>query len=292
MAQYKPFSKIAIIQSLKTSDRPTGEHLANELQPIVESLRPELRVEFIEMRTPKYFWPALERLALEAKEGAELPILHFECHGHPKGIVLADDTGISWEQLRPLFTTINTSMRGSLLIVMGACYGARVAQIVKPRERAPYWGIIGATGEVGGQELLMRFRRFYTTLIQSGDGDRALSSLMGIPGTKASFWFNTADWLFERSYADYLAQQGSQDAKIKRALEILAEVKKVNPAIQLSPDDVIRLVEATERPFFEEWHRIFSCKISILRKPAARILRLRKCYLPVKREVLRIPNGG
>jgi len=57
----------------------------------------------------------VERLIVESGRG---PIVHFETHGVPEGLVLADRSIFPWSALKTPLTAINRASRMNLLAVM------------------------------------------------------------------------------------------------------------------------------------------------------------------------------
>jgi hypothetical protein len=75
-------------------------------------------------------------------------MIHFECHGCPDGLGVANKELITWDDLRKPLIEINRICRLNLLIVLAACNGAHLMKVATKMDRAPFWAIIGPEVEV------------------------------------------------------------------------------------------------------------------------------------------------
>jgi hypothetical protein len=178
MKQTLHISNVSVLESLPDGDRRTGKLLFEDIETIKLFRQRELKTELLCTKNKLEFLAHLAHVQSDASLG-QVPILHIECHGSTdhKGIVLADGTFLSWSELKPFFTSINVATRCNLLIILAACYGGYLGQIILPTDRAPCWGIIGPTNTVYPDELLSTFNAFYSELLASLDGNRSLAAL-------------------------------------------------------------------------------------------------------------------
>src|SRR5437870_5816121 len=134
-------SKIAVLQSLPHGEMQTGRRVFEDLQPLNVFYGRGLTIQFYDVPTKAKFLAALSQLATDAANGI-YPLLHIDCHGatDQTGIVLGDGSFLPWSDLKPYFISINVATRCNLLIVLAACYGGYLAQILLPTDRAPCWG--------------------------------------------------------------------------------------------------------------------------------------------------------
>jgi len=60
-----------------------------------------------------------------------------------RGMILASGELFSWKDLAPYLIAINKATRLRLLVFMATCFGADVATLVRPLDRAPARVLIG-----------------------------------------------------------------------------------------------------------------------------------------------------
>lgn len=118
------------------------------------------------------------------------------------------------------------------MVVLGACNGAYLSEIIRPVDRAPCWAMIAPAEAVFPDDLMSSYRLFYGELISTLDGDKALEKLFSSSNRKADYWFITAEGLFKKAYSRYLSEKCTNSAYWNRAREIKA--KLVNEGIRYS----------------------------------------------------------
>lgn len=247
------FSKIAVLQSLPVGELQTGKRLCEDVETLNLFHQRDLDISFHDAPTKSQFLACLTQLQQEAVKG-KWPLLHIECHGSEDktGIVLADRTFLSWSELKPYFTAINVATQCNLLIVLGACYGGYLGEIILPTDRAPCWGMIGPTDEIYPNELLSGFSSFYTELLTTIDGDSSLKFLMSAPLQNGGYYFATALGFFKLAYSKYLVDYCTPSQIDKRAKAMSRQLKRVRSPTQLSKGALKRLLRNTEGPSFEK----------------------------------------
>jgi hypothetical protein len=107
------FSRIVIIQSLPPGDSPTGRQLRDGIEATAR-FKYGISVEFIETRTAKDFWKALEGIRISTERNKDhYPILHLECHGlsDKTGLSLGDETPLPWVDLKTVLVRLNQATR-------------------------------------------------------------------------------------------------------------------------------------------------------------------------------------
>ena len=106
-------------------------------------------------------------IAEDCKSNKHSPFLHFELHGREDGIFLTSDEFVVWDELKKLLSVINTVSKLNLLVLMAACKGAHIINVVKPDDRAPLWGFIGPSKDVWDFDLQEAYERFYNEFFSS-----------------------------------------------------------------------------------------------------------------------------
>lgn len=251
-------SKIAVLQSLPSGEMRTGRRLYEDVETINLFHSRGLEIQFLDVPTKPDFLASLSQLQREAAAGT-YPLLHIECHGSSDqtGIILADKSFLAWAELKPYFTAINVATRCNLLIVLAACYGGHLGQIILPTERAPCWALIGPTDKVLPHELLSSFNSFYTTFLGTLDGDKSLESLSTKKLQNGRYTFIPAGGFFKIAYAKYLAEHCTPNELDKRASKLSRKLRKMGSAVRPGKGAIRRLMRRTEAPSYEKYFRQF-----------------------------------
>jgi hypothetical protein len=187
---------IHIIESLRPKDRETGRSLDQSLKGQLATLNSPISVHFWREPTKQALF---ERLALIAE--------HFEMHGDHEGLQLTSGELIDWQELKPELTRINVTSRLNLLVVVQACYGQWILQVVQPTERAPIWGLIGPRRELFAYEVDAGNLAFYSALLKTQDGGAAWEAMnASIPAGDAPFTCLVVEEMFCAVFSEYLKE--------------------------------------------------------------------------------------
>ena len=94
------FSRIVILESLPENEWKTFNFLRDDIEAVSVFHDRDVSIDTVSAKTEKDFWGELEKLKNIVVESGDYPILHIECHGSEdkKGLVLSDNTFISWEE--------------------------------------------------------------------------------------------------------------------------------------------------------------------------------------------------
>jgi hypothetical protein len=195
----------------------------------------------------------------EAEHRGECPLLHLECHGSDdtKGLFLADGSYIGWHELKPLLTAVNVATRCNLLVVLGACYGGHLAQIIQIIDRTPCWAVIGPSGVVRSGELMSGYGAFYREFLTSLSGDRAVDAVTSWPLADGRYYFFPAGGFFRIGYAKYLREHCNPEALTARAFDMRRKLNEMGMAAPPGPGRLRRKLRAIEQPAFEKHLRHF-----------------------------------
>jgi hypothetical protein len=249
MIQSSLFTEITIIQSLESTEVPTGKILCEYLVGLEETKN--LTVLYKNCDTKIQFLELLSELLNRVKYQNSFPLLHIECHGGIDGIVLANDELISWQELKPFLTDINVATKCNLMVVMATCHGARLGQILELTDRAPCWGILGPTDEVEVSDLMGTYRSFYSTLLSNFDGDTALNALFSSSAKESGYFFMTALELFKKAYSSYLAKECTESDYWNRSKRLQIEFRE--KGIRKSRQDIVYAFKNREKNSFEKY---------------------------------------
>lgn len=106
----------------------------------------------------------------EAVNNQQRPILHFSMHGEEdgNGIVLTDNTFISWEDLQVKLAPINNAMKGELLICMSSCFSSSGWQMAKYESKdEPFWALVSNNNSVNWDDAAVAYTTFYHLLFKN-----------------------------------------------------------------------------------------------------------------------------
>lgn len=258
MNQSSLFTEIAIIESLQNHEIHTGKILCEYLVGLEEARN--LSILYKKCDSKREFTQILRVLLDRVENEGSFPLLHIECHGCVDGIVLSNSELITWQELKPVLTDINVATKCNLMVIMATCHGALLGQILKPTERAPCWGILGPTEEVGVSDLMGTYRSFYFTLLSNFDGDEALKSLFASNVRESGYFFMTALGLFKKAYSGYIANECTDSAYWSRSKRLQNELNK--KGVKKSRQDIVLELKSTEEDSFEKYkYKFFMCDL-------------------------------
>ncbi|MEG3876701.1 hypothetical protein QT972_04850 [Microcoleus sp. herbarium7] len=109
------------------------------------------------------FNAALDTRLIEAFEYfKQPPILHLSMHGNQDGVVLTDNTFISWANLQTLLAPLTNAMEGGLLICMSSCFGSTGCLMAMHRDAdQPFWALVGNNNSVSWEDAAVAYVTFY-----------------------------------------------------------------------------------------------------------------------------------
>ncbi len=210
------FNKLWVIESLPENELKTGKALVEGQLEEAKRANPDLSVAFEQPQTKEELINLLEKIWDEAISSSLYPMIHFECHGCPDGIGVANHELVTWEDLRKILIEINQACRLNLMIVLAACNGAHLIKVATKMDRAPFWAIIGPEVEVTAGELEKNFGEFYKVFFDKLDGDAAIEALnQGVTRQDRKYHFLSSIGLFIKAYTkyymDYCRGKGKRD---------------------------------------------------------------------------------
>jgi len=256
-AKTQRFTQIVVIESLADGDLHTGRQIHEDLLTLKVAYSRPFDIKYVKVTNSPELFSALATVLQDTKANGHRPILHFECHGSDdeKGMVLADDSYVSWVDLKPILTDINIGCRCGLLILLSMCNGGCLVDIVSLIERAPCWGLIGPMKPVSAGNLLQGFAAFYRVLFSTLDGDLAIKELFRLsPNTP--YVFIPAEGFFRRAYSGYLRNYTTPDAYNARARKLSRMIRKTNPN-GVGVGAMKRILKKNEKVAFEKFRGHF-----------------------------------
>ena len=250
------FDSIHIIETLKPNDRPTGQILFDELRPIALTSRPQVACYLSRVQTREEFLELLRSIARDAQLNDHSPILQIEAHGSPDGVWVASGEFLRWIEFKPELTAINKASRLNLVVMLAACEGANLVQLLQPVDRAPFLAMIGPKRIIKAGELERATLEFYQTLFCSGDAAVAWRAMNKAITTKeTTFAIFTAEFSLRYIVYHYLQTFCTEEDLTTRQNEI--ELKAAQSGI--SQSEIERRREQLRR--FQRDHRNHFAKI-------------------------------
>ncbi len=201
------FGAIDVIESLPSDERPTGQHLVDEvLTPARYHHHPGLGVHYRRVVTAAELLAALDGVAARVEDTGAKPLVHIEAHGGQHGMRVASGEYVPWSALKAALTRINLLTGLHLTVMMAACSGHYLSRILLPTEPAPAWMVIGPHEPVWDADLYEAMAGFYRGLLDHGDAERALFDMNGgRPMAQWSYLVQPAEDMFRRAFSRYLA---------------------------------------------------------------------------------------
>ncbi len=224
------FNKIYVIQSLDVNDGDelTGEQLYKEVLQYFDTQHPTKTAELINVDTPEELFDCLIKIKNECLNDGVKPIIHFEIHGIEDRLGLSLNKGdVNWVDLYEYLIEINIASKWNLFITMAVCFGNFAMFLIKPRNPAPFSGILGSFEELAEDDLYIRYNAFYQELFNSLDFEKSLEALHNSnPSLPDDYRFISAEQTFKNVYQKYFDTQFTPE-KIKERFEKAVKEEKV-----------------------------------------------------------------
>jgi hypothetical protein len=201
----------------------------------------------------------LEIIRMHAKKYPDFepfPIIHVDAHGDEKrGLEVAPDQFVSWQELFSEFQAINKATDNNLGVVLAACHGIELSDLVKVLQPSPFNFLVSARGEVSAGATKMAMLAFYSALFRDMAVQRAFTSL----GSDFDFFYSRNFFVVEWAFycRKYWLGKGREKTVEKQLTDAMAlplaarylGVKKVRRALK----DGLKF----DRRYFEEKSRTF-----------------------------------
>jgi hypothetical protein len=218
---------IYILESLPPGHLRTGERIFDEIEGPARATSPGIVSYYCKVPSAKAIFDCLESIRADVTASGRSPIVQIEAHGadDESGLVLASGELLPWGQLKAPLTAINITCRLNLLVVVAACNGRGLLEIVQPTDRAPVWGLIGPNRVVKAGEVEVANRAFYRTLFSERDGGIAWQAMnAAVDPLAKSYSFFGALAVFRFVFAGYLATEGTPEALARRRKAVIARL--------------------------------------------------------------------
>ena len=213
---------IIVIESLE-NERETGTELYNDcITRNIEFRKSKTTHKLHKVKTTEEFNEVLNFYKFNSQYLPDGILLHLEMHGAEElnGLVLSDNSLLTWEYLVNLFRPININTCNKLYISMATCFGRYLYKGVNPNEKSPYSCYISANNTVLPSEIVEQFALLFERLIENGNLVQAYLD-MEKQGTK--FYYKDSYETFEEAF-QVSAKQFLTDPEMKES--ILKETKE------------------------------------------------------------------
>lgn len=173
------FDTIHVIESLPLGEPRTGEALYDSLLAPGQSRGTGPKATNRRVTSKLELLALLNQIATDAEQHQTRPLLHFESHGSPEGLGLADETLIAWEELSAALLNINLASKMNLLVFAAMCHGWYMLDGALPSGRSPVFAVVGPPSEKTFAELEAATTLFYSDAVLSGNLESALLAMNG-----------------------------------------------------------------------------------------------------------------
>lgn len=212
------FHGVRVIQSLPEGETPTAHKLLDDVLNPISYRNPHVHVMFEKVDTAAQLIEQLSATLQHVQQTGRNPILHVEAHGNRLGLVMANGDLVRWSILSDALRSINRQTRFNLLLVLGACFGAHFTETLLPTFPSPVWAVVGPQEKVCNLDLLASYKAFYTELLGTFDGTKALDAAMAeMPRGLQDFAPYTALFTFKVGFQILAKHANDQDAVRQRS---------------------------------------------------------------------------
>ncbi len=216
------FNRIIIIDSIPNGEVSTANELFNDKLrwnvlfgdcPSVERVQLSNKLEFVNRLNTIYSQCIQEGLK---------PIIHLEMHGNTEGLVLSSGEYIGWMEVLASLRTINVASKNNLILVIAACYSARLFEIVPVHQHAPFWGLVAPLHEVFPDDV-RQFSTFYEELLREPNLQLRVDGMNArISDPMRQFRVYNSEELFDKVWLIYERHMRNPEyvnARIERLME-------------------------------------------------------------------------
>lgn len=248
--------QIWIIKSLPCGHFKSGKRLWEDIDDHCSANPVNLRIAFVEARSADEMMGYLDDLRADIEATGLNAILQIDCHGSDDatGLVLADGSYLSWDELKPKLEAVNIASRFNLVLVLGACYGGYFGQSTRLQERSAFCAYIGPNSSLSAGKLYDGLRAFYIELLIKRDMTAAVNA-MAIEVPDMPYFFATAEGLFHLGFAAYIRDHATGQSLIERANALVRLLREAGTDPAPSADDLTRAIKKREQPEFDRLRR-------------------------------------
>jgi hypothetical protein len=242
---------IIIIESLKDNETKTGSNLYNDV--ICRYLeyhgnKKKIKHELHIINSKSDFFILLKEIIQNYKSYPSGILLHFEMHGasDKSGLVLSNDSHITWKELQVPFIELNVILDNELYISMATCFGRFLHEAIEFRKKAPFRAFISASKEVSPVQISQSFEAIFEKLAETCD---LLMSYCFVMNNEKIFFYHDSREVWKLAIAKtFYDLDNDKEAKaefdkgIKEDWEKLSKEKKLIPFESMNFEYIKQLV--------------------------------------------------
>jgi hypothetical protein len=217
---------IIVIQSLGSYDKKTGEELYNDtIKRHIDYTQPEnlkMNHYFHDVKDKNSLIEILKYYSINTLYMNGGVLIHFEMHGsvNKDGLILADNSLITWEEITEFLRIINLNINNRLYITMATCFGRYLYLGTTLDKKSPYSGYISASKEVMVEEIMADFTLLFEILIKSGN---LVFSYLELDKNGSNFYYKDSKAVFEENFETFKKNIEFKTMILKSAKEKLFE---------------------------------------------------------------------
>lgn len=167
---------IAVVQSLTSKDKKTGEELYNDVLRYKCYCKKESYSSFHNVTSIEEFYSAIKEIEKSLLEG-DILTLQIESHGCEDGIVLSDGEILKWRKFYDMIRPLNIKIDHLLFVAMAMCQSIAMISTINLEKRAPYRAFICTTRDVTSDEIYRGFLAFYKYYFNLLDIPKSLKAI-------------------------------------------------------------------------------------------------------------------
>ena len=250
---------IGVIQSLPVAEAQTGADIYNDvIRRRIDGLQDQsikMMHSFFNSNSKQEFIDALKYYDANASTIPGGLLIHLETHGSADfdGLVLADNSLITWKELIDIFREINIKTCNKLFITMANCNGRFLLNGADPYKKSPYQAYISASNEVSSDEILEKFSILFEHLIGSGD---LISAYMALEANKTNFYYKDSEMTFEESIKMHI-DDSTKLTKLEDWLEEYPKLKELFPNGTLTQESMDKMREIVFKDIYTAQRKAF-----------------------------------
>lgn len=198
------FNKIYVIESLPEPETKTGTDLHNDIIRRRLWSHENISSELCIINSKLEFLNLFETVKTEIKENETIPYFHFEIHGNKNGFYLRSNEQVNWLELHHRLMELNTLVKNNIWLSLATCYGAFIYSIIKPTDRAPFFGYVGPWDEIDTRDIPVSYERYFDTLLDKFDVNESVKALnLSNPHKPVDYNIYDSTSVFQRVFDKY-----------------------------------------------------------------------------------------
>lgn len=247
------FNCILILQSLGSFDRKTGEEIQQKIRLVClkENI---VDYQLINLVSKADLFQVFAEIWEKAKEEKFFPYIHLEMHGAADGtgLVMSNDDYVSWNEIKERIREINIVCGNNLFISLATCYGANLLKLYEFDKPCPFYGYMGAIGEINPIEAETSYSEYFEVLLTTKNFQKAVEAHSNMYPTN-KYAFINCETYFEFLFDRHKEKNGDRfKLMYSRMKDLLKQSKINNKALGISGKDKRRLIERVVINFDEK----------------------------------------